>query len=159
MDITEQGEPPVIGKDVAWEIIVGKACRVKQFTPFAHIVAGELSGNRGSLPYGSLLLESPALVHDTSMPVTHKEDFRNLWEVFRQRGIGPKEEVLVFYEPFFRSRLLRFLSHLMPRLHVHIYPKGRLEKLYDPGLRPDEAGAWLQPIAVWQPKDRRRRLP
>ncbi|RLC93383.1 MAG: hypothetical protein DRI39_05860 [Chloroflexi bacterium] len=145
------GDTLAIGEDVSWEAIRGEACRVKQFTPYVRIVAGKPEGNRGSLPYASLLVECPALQTPASMPVTNKDDFRNLWEVFRQRGVGDDEEVLVFYEPFYSSGLLRPLSALKPRLYIYICPNGQLDTLR--GCSRAHASTQLRPIAAWQPKE------
>jgi len=152
MAAPEHSENLIIGKDISWGTIKEKVCRVKHFTHFARIEGGKIRDATNFLPYATLIIESPNLPQEASMPVVHKDDFRTLWDIFEQRGVSPEEEVLVFYSPFFRNRLLKFLSVFMPRLHIFIYPKGFLEETLDPNFRPTDPITWSIPIAEWRPK-------
>lgn len=116
----------VIGHEIPWDVIRGGACKVEHFTPFASVEAGKVKSAQPGLPYGSLTvklfkLQAIDLPDEASMPIVHKDDFLRIWHVFEERGINPGEEVIVFYEPFYRNR---FLSRFMPRLHIYIFPKG-----------------------------------
>jgi len=78
----------LIGKDISWKEIEGKIYRVTHFSPFASLESGKIKGITGSLPYALLRIESPKLPKEASMPVVHKHDFRNLWEVYRGRSLN-----------------------------------------------------------------------
>jgi len=150
MDNPEHSEPATIGIDIPWEAIVGEACRVKNFMPLARVEAGKIKDTMSALPYGTLLVESPKLPKEAYLHVVHKDDFRTLWEVFRERSVGCEEEVIVFYVPFYKEGLKTLLSAVMPRLHVYIYPKGHLEEIYDPNSTVDQF--FRKPIAQYEPK-------
>ena len=155
MHMQEDKERPIIGQDVPWEIIERESCRVKHFTPFAVVESGKVKRTQPILPYASLLVDLPKLQdanlpREASLPVAHKDDFLRLWEVFNQRGVHPEEEVIVYYEPFYRSR---FLSRFAPRLHIYIYPKGHHDQTYDLDFRPKSYEAWFQEIGKWVPKN------
>lgn len=142
----------IIGKDIPWETIRGEACRVKRFLPFGQVVNGRVKGpGLTSMPYAVLAVESPKLTQEARLPVVHKEDFRNLWDVFEQRGVSTEEEVLVIYEPFVRRGVIRFLSRVVPSLHIYIFPARHLEEAHDPNFKPDAPRTWWEPIAVWHP--------
>lgn len=149
--MNNRDESLIIGKDIPWENIEKDDLRVKDFTPFALVEQGKIKSPSTLLPYASLLVESPILPNEATLPVVHKVDFRNLWEVFKERGVKPEEEVVVFYAP---SRGI--LSTLKPKLHIYIYPKGHQEKIHNPkfesGLDTKTWRKWIKPIAEWHPK-------
>jgi len=140
-------ESLIIGKDIPWKDIQEEDLRVKHFTPFAIIEGGKVKATSMLLPYASLIVESPKLPEETYLPVTHKIDFRNLWEVFKERGVKDNEEVLVFYVPS-----SGIFSAVKPKLHIFIYPKGHQEEIYNPNFTPDNSEMWFKPIAEWQPE-------
>ena len=144
---------PVVGYDIDWNKFDKEYCRVEQFTSLGTIDGGKVPGSRGT-PYALLMVDSPWLAKRSLMPVGHREDFRNLWDIFEQRGVGKGEEVLLSYSPFFRDKFkwLRFLRPWLPRLYLAIYPRGHLEEVYARGVRPKDSLAWTEPIAEWHPK-------
>jgi len=134
---------PIIGHDIPWDAIRGGSCRVKHFTPFATVESGKIKSAQLGLPYGSLSVDLPKgkyinLPDEADMPVTNKDDFLRLWHIFKERGINSGEEVIVFYEPFFRNS---FTSRLMPRLHIYIFPEGF-----------HDGNENLRPIDIYEPK-------
>lgn len=147
MDTFEHDQGSVIGKDIPYETIEREFCRVKKFTPFAVIEADKIREVSKFMPYAALSVESPRLPGEATMYVTHKHDFRHLWDVFQQRGVKAEEEVLVAYVPKKR----RFLSGAWASLHIYVFPKEHLEEMYDQNFRPDSYEAWLTPIAEWEP--------
>ena len=146
METSEQNESLLIGKDIPWEAIEGEFCRVKHFTPMAIVESGKVRDISKSLPYAVLEVELPNLEgHEdyqqklkginlpryACMPVMHKLDFRNLWEVFKETRINTEiMEVLVVYAPLKRRKLTRLFLAILPSLVIGLYPKGSLEKLY-----------------------------
>jgi len=122
----------VIGKDVPWDAIRNAFCRVNSFTPLAKVKSGKIKDAIPGLHYASLSVELPRikeLPSEAVMPITHKIDFRNLWEVYKERGLNQDEEVLVVYSPTAQSKLGRILSGVLPKLVIRIYPIGSLEKI------------------------------
>ena len=137
---------PIIGQDIPWKAIRQECCRVKHFTPFAIVEYGKVKSTQALLPYASLLVDLP---NEASLPVVHKNDFLRLWQVFNEREVHPEEEVIVIYEQFYRSS---FLSRLMPRLHIYIYPKGHFDQVYDPNYKPENIRTWFRYIDKYEPK-------
>lgn len=173
MENSEQSEVPLIGRDIPWEAIEGEFCRVKHFTPLAVVESGKVKSASTMLPYASLKVELPdlsehpdyqqklkgiILPHEALMPVMHKLDFRNLWEVFKEidvskdpEGALTNMEVLVVYAPLKRRKLTGLFSGILPSLVIQLYPKGSLERLYE---KPEKGKVkeWfesLRPIAEW----------
>jgi len=149
VDTFEHDQGSVIGKDIPYETIEREFCRVKNFTPFAVIEAGKIKDISKFMPYAALSVESPRLPGEATMYVTHKLDFRHLWDVFQQRGVKAEEEVLIAYVPQKR----KFLSGAWASLYIYVFPKGHLEEMHDKNFRPSNYEAWLMPIAEWEPTD------
>ena len=167
MENSEQSEAPLIGRDIPWETIEGQFCRVKHFTPLAIVESGKVKSASLTLPYASLRVELPNLMgpqdyqekmkdinlpREALMPVVHKMDFRNLWEVFRETRINTEiMEVLVVYAPLKRRKLTKLFSGVLPSLVVQVHGKGALERLNKEPEKGKEK-EWLvsvQPIAEW----------
>jgi hypothetical protein len=161
METSKNCEPLIIGKHIEWAAIEGQYCRVKHFTPFAVVEPDKVKAFSPNFPYASLLVECPEAFKEASMPVLHKLDFRNLWEVFMERkvygdtrdyGVSTKMEVLVVYAPLKRRKLTKLFSGILPSLVIQLYPKGFLERLEekpDTGLLGEEYLKSLLPIAEW----------
>ena len=176
MGTNEHSAFVTIGKDIPWEVIEGGYCRVTHFTPFATVEAGKIrefsqpTGVIGLMPYALLSVElvvndthpflggflfkpkSLRLPKEASMPVVNRLDFLNLWEVFRERGVSTREEVLVVYRPLSSGRklLARMFSGILPMLVIGIYTAGSLENICFPPantLYPRED--FPKPIAEW----------
>lgn len=167
METSEQNGALLIGKDIPWEAVEGEFCRVNHFTPLAIVESGKVKSASPMLPYALLRVELPdlskhpdyqrkpkgiILPREASMPVMHKLDFRNLWEVFKETDINPEiMEVLVVYAPLKKRSLTKLFSGVLPSLVIQVYPKGSQERLYE---KPEKGKAkeWfdsLQPIAEW----------
>jgi hypothetical protein len=155
MNMNDYRKSPIIGPDIPWEAIRREFCRVKHFTPFGNVESGKVKKPQSFLPYASLLVDLPKLPNANlpqvaSMPVVQRDDFLRLWEIFHERGVSQEEEVLVTYEPFFRSHIL---SRFMPRLHIFIYKKGHFDQENDSSFQADNAGEWLREIERYTPKN------
>jgi len=158
MEISEHSESLLIGRDIEWAAIEGQYCRVKHFTPFSVVESGKVKEASQTLPYASLLVECPKVFNEASLPVVHKADFRNLWEVFKEIGVSTEMEVLVVYAPLKRRKLAKLFSGVLPSLVIQLYPKGSLERLEgkpDTGIPAEEYLKSLLPIAEWdaRPKE------
>jgi hypothetical protein len=75
-----------------------------------------------------------------------------LWSLFKDRGIGANEEVIVFCVPYFKNKILRLILKSMPMLHLRVYPYGHLEQIYDRNYKPEDTREWFKPIAEYSPK-------
>jgi len=167
MENSEQNEAPLIGRDIPWEAIEGEFCRVEHFTPFAIVESGKVKSASPTLPYASLRVELPdssrhpdyqqklkniTLPSKASMPVIHKLDFRNLWEVFKETNINHEiMEVIVVYAPLKRRTITNLFSSVLPSLVIQLHGKGALERLYG---KPKAGNIedWVysvRPIAEW----------
>jgi len=145
----------IIGRNISLDDIEKEFCRVIHFIPFATLESGKIEQISRISPYASLLLESQVLRQEATLPIIHKDDFKVLWGVFKERGINSDEEVLIVYERFGNKGLKKSLSPIMPSLHVWIYQKGHLEKIYDffnnPKPQNWKSAPHKQYVAEWHP--------
>ena len=86
------------GKSIPWKTIEQEPLRITHFTPLVNIENRKVKSHSLG-PYAFLAVESPKLNSEALLPVGHRVDFQNLWEVFKERGVAEDEEVLVFYAP------------------------------------------------------------
>jgi hypothetical protein len=129
-------EEVVLLTDKDWTVVDGEPCRVLQFEPFSHFVAGEIVGPK-EMPYASVMLECKKVQGPVRGYVTHKIDFTNLWTVFQERTVGENEEViLVWTRKHYKIKALKHLSKIFPKLIVMVYPRGHLDVLNNPELKP-----------------------
>jgi hypothetical protein len=82
--------------NITWSVIDGEPCRVVHFTPYATIENCEIK-NTSKMPYCCIEIESKKLPAKAIGLVNNKIDFVNLWKVFRERGVGEKEEIIIFW--------------------------------------------------------------
>ena len=152
MENSEHSEVLLIGRDIPWETIEGEFCWVKHFTPMAIVESGKIRDLSKFLPYALLRVECPKVFQgEASIPVMHKQDFRNLWEVFNEREVSPEMEVLVVYAPLKRRKLVKLFSGILPSLVIQLHPKGFLERLYQEPEK-GKVEEWFEsfrPIAEW----------
>lgn len=167
MDDYENNETPLIGRDIPWEAIEGEYCRIEHFTPYAIVQSGKVKSASSMLPYASLRVELPdlsghpdyekklkniTLPREALMPVIHKLDFRNLWEIFKETDINQEiMDIIVIYAPLKRRKITSLFSSVLPSLIIQVHGKGALERLY----RKPETGKiedWaysIRPITEW----------
>ncbi|MDD4874658.1 MAG: hypothetical protein PHE15_06785 [Dehalococcoidales bacterium] len=131
MDNMKQDESLIIGRHIKWEEIQGIFCKVLQFVPLTIVESGKVQELSDNSPYASLIIECPNLFKEAYMFVFNKEDFLNLWEVFKERGVEDQEEVLVVYDPFKGSIISKLFSRTVPSLLIQIYPTGSLIAIRD----------------------------
>jgi hypothetical protein len=86
--------------------------------------------------------------------LTHKEDFRQLWKAFNQRGVSEEEEVLVGDFASKRGGFTRIFAPFLPRLYVWICRRGHLERLVNDdwgGLTSEALAEAMIPLEMWEP--------
>jgi hypothetical protein len=149
----------IIGKHLPFRTIDGQFCRVRSFLPLAKIDAkGVVRSASVTMPYAVLDLESPKLPNEKSCfyGVDNKDDFRHVFEAFNEFDSSTQEVIIVYQNnPYqYQNVLFRIFKKALPKLHVFIYLKGGLEKLYHHGS--GEAGfkEWHDmKIKEWKPID------
>lgn len=151
-----------LGKDIPLEAIEGEFCRVITFVPFANIdKKGAVQAMSLTTPYALLHVESPKLPKDTDCIylVSHKEDFRHIYEAFQEIDSSTQEVMIVYqHNPYKHQRNIwvKLSKGILPKLHVFIYKKGGLEQIYDTrqqgGLERFEALKNMK-VKEWTPVD------
>ena len=127
--------------DADWQPIEDYPCRVTDFVPMAKVEDGEIIAVP-NVPYAAVHLECSELSREAVGYICHRVDFIHLWAVFKERGVEPDEEVIIFWSKRHLTRFAKFLSFFtaMPRLCVMICPKGACELMTDPDCRPELQG-------------------
>ena len=142
---------PTLGKNISWNTIERKFCRVVKFQPLARVENGKIIEESKLMPYAVLSVECEKLSEQATLPITHKIDFINLLSVFKERTISEKEEVIIVYSP----RYKKSFSAILPKLIVLVYPKGSFNKFTDPNWKPKsgETGYLeMKPIVELKPE-------
>ena len=152
MNTKNEKNTPVLGRDIPWKDIEKEAFRAINFTPMGVIEKGKIKTISINVPYAFLTVESPKLKQESTIWVVHKVDFTILWKAYKERGINPNEEVIVFCPPYTKKSIFKVFSGLLPRLWIYIYPSGHLEGIYDNKIKP---GEWFEPLAEFTPDNYR----
>lgn len=121
---------PLIGRDIKWREIEGHLFRIVHFMHLAFAGDDKIQSAAAGLPYGFITVESPILNQPAMMPVNHREEFLNFWDIFQEDGGVPAgTELLVSYLPYrgFCGLILRLT---MARLHLRLRSAGELERYY-----------------------------
>ena len=130
-----------IGKEIPWKQIEADLFRVVGFTPLATVVDGRIKEAVAGMPYGLLAVESPILNHEARMPVNHREEYLNLWDIYQEEGgVSTGTALLVSYLPY-RGFFGIFVRMFQARVHFRLRATGELERYYS-----DESH-WLRPSA------------
>ncbi len=144
-------------KDEEWGSIDGEACRVIDFVPMGSSVKnGKVIAKDMTTPYASIQIECKKLSGEITGFITHKIDFINLWNAFKERGVRENEEVLIFWSiNHYKNKIFKSLSRAMPKLWVMICKKGAFELMTDAESRPELQGEARflaeRPIMDWKP--------
>lgn len=148
-------EIPILGRDLRYEAVGQEFLRVRRFFAVGTFEGRKVTGPAG-LPYGMLEVDCPAAlgIGPVKLPILHREDYRNVWTIYRDRGVGDDEEVLVIHDP------LRFplIWRIIGRLHLFAYPRGSLERIYAALATSSGKGmeGLPQPLEEWTPPGRSR---
>jgi hypothetical protein len=116
----------VIGKDVPWDSITNMMCRVIEFNPFAKIVNGKVSGQRG-FPYASLIIQPEKLPGILELHILQEVEFRQLWGGLIEQAIDEDKEVIVVWSDDHKNGIIKRVPPLFPKLEILVYPKGSFE--------------------------------
>jgi len=146
---------PVLGKDISLEIIDKEICRVIKFTPYAEIVNNKVVTNSGTGPYAFLTIETKKLSRKTELPIFHKDDFRNVFEAFRERK-GSQEVLVVWSNKLYKNIVFKMSHLVLPKLIVWLCQKEAYELMTDQKYKPELTGEERflaeKPIIEWKPE-------
>ena len=139
----ERTQSLLIGKDVPWKQFEWHFFRVEHFLPLSYIEQGKIKEAVKFMPYASLRVYDPDFRcegKELLLPVLHRLDFQHLWEVYKERGVTPEEEVVVIYEP--QSGAKRLLGKTLPHLRIKVNPRGSMEYSYRVMMNQNEHVKW-----------------
>jgi len=142
--------------DSEWNEFDGESLRVLEFTPYSLIKNRKIHTDKLREPYAHaiLTLECKKVQGLIKGYVWHKIDFRNLWKVFEERTVQENEEVIITWtKQNYKYMWHRYVSYFLPKLWIAIFPKGHLEMIADPSLRPKSMSPreFICPIEVFKP--------
>lgn len=144
--------------DKQWSKIDSMMCRIIKFSPISAFENGKIIEIDASSPYASISFQCNAETETKIFKgfITHKEDFKVLWAVFKERKIGNNEEVLFFWSnKRYKKIFYSLLSVFMPKLWVMICKKSSFEIHTNPNYKPELTGEarWLasQPVEDFKP--------
>jgi hypothetical protein len=141
---------PTLGKEIPWERVKGHIFRVKSCHFFASIENGTVKAPPVGA-YAVLVVECPkcpSLTGEALVMVSHKVDFKHLWELYKQRQVADDEEVMVGYGPVGERGLGKLFRTFLPFLTIWAVPKGHFDELYDPAFKPTTTD-WYRNRAKW----------
>jgi hypothetical protein len=142
-----------------WSVVDGCMCEVEEFTSFARVENGKVVSANISKLYGFVSINCKErgvnIPRGTIGAITHKMDFRLLWEVFHERGIKDNEQVVICWSKNYLRPAAKLFATFMPRIAVTIFETTAYRLLSEPDFHPEIQGrarffAEL-PIAHWQP--------
>lgn len=150
-------------KDEEWSLIDGEFCRAIDFVPMGGSVKdGKVIAMDMTTPYAFIHIECKKIPEKITGFITHKIDFVNLWNAFRERGVKESEEVLIMWSiRRYKSKIIKFLAQIkflcrmMPKVWVMICHKNAFERLtdnnYQPELQGEARAKAMLPIVDWKP--------
>jgi hypothetical protein len=142
----DQSNEYVFGQNMPWERAVGIVFLATHLTPFAAVRENVVESLNSLMPYGLLTVESPALPPLLLIPLTHRDEFLTLWEVFEGSGPPAGSEVLVAYVP--NKGAMRLLGGSLPRIRVRVAREGQFAALYEGNqivVTEAQVRAWFTP--------------
>ncbi len=109
-----------------------------------------------NLPYASISFECSNESKILKGFITHKEDFKVLWSIFKERKVDSTEEVLfIWSNKHYKNLFYSLLSSFMPKLWVMTCKKSSFEIHTNPNFKPELTGEarWLasQPLEDFKP--------
>ena len=147
-------------KDEDWSLIDGELCRVIDFVPMGSSVKnGKVIAMNMTAPYASIHIECKKIPGKITGFITHKIDFINLWNAFKERGVKENEEVLIIWSiKHYKNKIFKVFSRVMPKLWVMIWRKGAFEMLVNLNQKTEsltDEDIWKTlgtgPLAQWKP--------
>lgn len=125
--------PQLIGRDIPWEKIERRLCKVVEFLPVAKIESGNIIEVLKFSPYALVTVEITSSKPETVIiPVLHKLDFQNLWKLFREMEITEHKELEVELEYIpVKAKPLNIVSQGFPSLVLRVLSVGSIRRRCD----------------------------
>jgi hypothetical protein len=135
----------VLSFDEQWKHVQDQLCLVTEFRPGKGYVVkdGVVNSTIGDAlgMYCLIVLECKSVFGGRKLDglISHKEDFKNLWGAFKERGINAAtEEVLIMWSTkHYKDKYINFVANwlrqrvFMPKILVLVCPKGTYEQCGD----------------------------
>lgn len=139
-----------------WSRVESEMCRILEFTPMASFDNNKITKIDSALPYATIFFECSKEHKILKGFITHKEDFKILWAIFKERKLSSDEEVLFYWSnKHYKNTFYSLLSWFMPKFWIMICKKSSFELHTNNNYRPDLTGEarWLasQPIEDFKP--------
>lgn len=150
----EETKELIILKNKDWDIIKDQWLRVIEFVPWGKIENDKIMALDSRTPYASITVECKKFPQNVEIFITHKIDFRNLWEALRERPSNKNEEVLIMCPSKYSKKIFKLFSlGMFPKMVMMIYPKDSFEKFTNPewGRTEKESLEIISPIVKWIP--------
>lgn len=111
-----------------WGKIESQICRIVEFTPTASFENNKITTANPTSPYASISFECDNEPETLKGFITHKEDFKALWNIFKERTINNDEEVLFTWSnKHYKNIFYSLLSNFLPKLWIMICKKSSFE--------------------------------
>jgi hypothetical protein len=124
-----------------WSKIESEMCRVLEFTPMTSFENNKITKIDTNTPYASITFECSNQSEILRGFVGHKEDFKALWYIFKERKLDSDEEVLfIWSNKHYKNLLYSLLSRFMPKLWIMICKKSSFEIITNLNYRPELTG-------------------
>lgn len=105
-----------------WNRIDSKLCRILEFNPIASGEDGKITASNSTSPYATISFQCSNEENIFKGAITHKEDFKVLWAIFKERKIDNNEEVLfIWSNENYKNIIYSLLSNFMPKLWLCVF--------------------------------------
>jgi hypothetical protein len=142
MPKTERHDP-ILGKDISWNAVDMTMLRVLEFSPISTVEGTKVKSSSNFVPYAFLTVESIEKTFNgrAVLYVTNRQDFTNLWRVFKEIGIKQDEDVVVVWsKKMYANWIYKVLSVFMPKMVVMVYRKESIRLIIDNDYQPELEG-------------------
>lgn len=145
----------VLGKDIPLDTIDKEICRVIKFTPHAKIVNNKVVAESKTDPYAFLTIETKKISGKAELPIFHKDDFRNTYEAFNERGEG-QEVLIVWSNKNYKNIVFKMSRSIFPKLIIWLCQKDAYQLMTDQAYKPELTGEARflaeKPVKEWKPE-------
>ena len=118
----EETKELIILKNKDWDIIKEQWLRVIEFVPWGKIENDKIMALDSRAPYASITVECKKFPQNVEIFITHKIDFRNLWEAIKERQSNKNEEVLILCPSKYSKKIFKLFSlGMFPKMNRLLY--------------------------------------
>ncbi len=133
-NIFRKSEFALVGRDIKWDEINGEVFRINAFDQNGTIIdeGGQVHAKDNFSPYGFLIVEWPIIERRVNLPITHKDDFllvSNIYDNPEALMTIKEYDFLVSYCP--ADQMENEYASFLHVLHYILAPTKTLEKYYE----------------------------